>query len=278
MALTPNIQSPEGLGLVATRAVSVVMRVPEAFGVAAINFPSNSMRVSEVDSLVATSVTGPIQVDEAFALVATRGRVANPKLRAWTFVLDGHDFYVLRLGNSKTLLFDLSTGTWSWWTTENQAYWRINLGMNWKSPVQNAVNYGSNVVVGDDTFGVLWILNPNSGLDDGVLVDDASVTFPRAATGQMITRGRETIPVYEVYLTSSLGDASFAGAAVTLEYSDDEGKTFKSAGAKIARQGDYRQEFAWRSLGRVEAPGRLFRINDNGAFSRIDTLDVVDGR
>jgi hypothetical protein len=37
---------------------------------------------------------------------------------------------------------------------------------------------------------------------------------------------------------------------------------------------DYSQEFAWRSLGLIRAPGRMFELSDNGAAVRIDGLDI----
>jgi len=49
------------------------------------------------------------------------------------------------------------------------------------------------------------------------------------------------------------------------------------AGAITVEPGNYFQEFAWRSLGKIGAPGRLFQLVDYGAFARIDELDIDDG-
>ena len=91
----------------------------------------------------------------------------------------------------------------------------------------------------------------------------------------MTVRGRNAIPVYSVDLTASLGDPSLENNTVTLEYSDDQGHTYLTADEPhVAEAGNYAQEFSWHSLGQVRAPGRLFRLTDDGAFARIDSLDV----
>lgn len=147
--------------------------------------------------------------------------------------------------------------------------------MNWLSPGAIADDYGSNVVVGDDTHGIIWVLDPTQGWDDSVWsTNTEKQLFKRYAAAQIISRSRTFIPVFDVYLTGSPGAPSYDGAAVTLEYSDDGGQTYVSAGSIPVEVNNFAQNFAWQSLGRIQAPGRLFRILDDGAFARIDGLDV----
>ena len=146
--------------------------------------------------------------------------------------------------------------------------------MNWVSSGNIPATYGSNVIVGDDSYGILWILDPEKGLDDALLTDE-EVAFPRVATGQMITRDRNFLPIFSVDLTGSMGVPALTDNYVTLEYSDDQGHSYVTADETyVVELGNYDQEFMWISLGLVRAPGRIFRISDNGAFARIDGLDV----
>lgn len=216
-----------------------------------------------------------LHTSQAFIQVVARGRIENPRLKSWKFKLDGHEFYVLNLGENKTLVFDLLTRQWSWWGSAGRNTWRAVFGLNWKTPGDSAQLNGSNVVCGDDATGTLWVLNPEQGYDNlPSTTNDSVVPFFRRATAQVISRGRAFIPVYDLYLTATPGKASFYPAAVSLKYSDDGGQTFINAGSISINPDDFTQEYAWRSLGRIQAPGRLFQIEDDGAFARIDSLDM----
>jgi hypothetical protein len=241
------------------------------------SFPAEFIEASQGFLSIAAEPSIQSQASQAALLVVGRGRVYNPKLRAWTYTLDGHDFYVLRLGDQETLVFDLTTEQWSRFTSGDLEFWRANTGMNWLDAIGLSVEYGSNVLVGDDTNGTLWFLDPDQGYDESVFSSEAVLPFPRVATGQMIAKSREYLPIFEVFLTGSNGFPAFTGAEVTLKYSDDAGNNYVSAGALEAQAGNYNEELSWKSLGRFSYPGRLFRIEDNGALARIDGLDVNHG-
>src|SRR3546814_3373990 len=95
-----------------------------------------------------------------------------------------------------TLIYDLSTGQWAWWTTGDRNSWRANVGLNWRSAGSIPDIYGSNIIIGDDNYGILWVLDPSQGTDDD-LIDDTDHTFPRVATGQLTTTGRNYQPIYK---------------------------------------------------------------------------------
>lgn len=274
--VTNNIEVSQGRTNV-TAIINGPIQVSLARSLAVYNFPTPSMELSQARVLSTGQVNNVIEVSQARTLAVVRGRVYNPKLRAWTFRLDSHEFYVLRLADEKTLVYDMTAGQWYWWSSEDFNYWRLNIGMNWRSPGQNSFNFGSNIVAGDHAFGLLWFLDPEQGYDDDPTGGGIFYTFPRVATGQMIARSRNYVGCYEVFLTASGGFPALTGSQVTLEYSDDVGNTYVNAGSLVATAGNYNQEFAWRSLGKFGAPGRLFRITDNGAFPRIDGLDINDG-
>lgn len=281
MAAAVTVRVPQAGALVTLGGTVDTIDVAQAGTLVTYNVPAENITVTYGGTGVAYNKSAEtIDVVQAQVLAAVRGRISNPKLRAWTFDLDGHEFYVLNLGNDKTLLYDLTTNTWTWWATSTFDYWRAGIGVNWVENGQNAYLSGSNVIVGDDSSSILWALNPKQGYDD---VSDATgreegkvAPFERIATGQVLTRGRVTIPTYQVYLVADAGNPGYTGATVTLSYSDDQGRTFNSAGAIESVAGNYYQEFAWRSLGLTRAPGRLFRLTDDGAFPKINELSIAD--
>lgn len=205
-----------------------------------------------------------------------KGYVEQPHVRAWTYSLDGHDFYVLRLATLWTVCLDLTTGQWSEWFGHSLPYWRAHTGINWLGMGADTANrlYGTNVVAGDDRAGILWMLDPTTGIDDGVTAGSAAVEFNRSVTGIVQQRMRASTPCGGVYLTVSLGQPIVAGAAITLDYSDDGGNSYVTAGSVTVDSTDYTQEIAFRSLGLIRAPGRVFRITDNGASVRINACDL----
>jgi len=198
-------------------------------------------------------------------------------LRAWPFRLDAHAMFVLRLGDFKTLVYDRYSKQWTDWHSKDLEFWRANLGINWAGATRVASVYGSNILVGDDLFGLLWLLDPNLGQDQSPVDGYENENFPRVVMGQVPMSRRDVFPCNEVYLTSDKGQPVYDMAPITLETSDDSGVTFTNQGSVEVVAGDFTQEYVWRSLGQIEAPGRLFKITDDGAITRIDALDMNDG-
>lgn len=205
-----------------------------------------------------------------------RGYVEHPHVRAWTYSLDGHDFYVLRLGTLSTVVYDLTTGQWAEWSGHSLPYWRAVKGINWLGMGPDTANrlYGTNVVAGDDRAGILWMLDPTTGIDDGVASDQDPVPYTRAVTGIIQQKMRKTHPIGGVYVTMSLGQPSTTGAALTLRMSDDWGKSFQDVGTITVTEADYGQEIAWRSLGLIKAPGKIFELTDDGAAIRLNYAEM----
>ena len=247
---------------------------------AIINFPTVSEEVSQALTLVTLGIGGTtIEVSQARTLAVVRGRIDNPKLRVWTFSLDGHDFYVLRLGDTETLVYDLTSEQWVDWADLNKEFWRANVGQNWVGGSGLGRTYGSDVIVGDDTYGLLWFLDPEQPYDQNpdYLAPVQETYFDRIVTGQMVLKGRAVLPCYVCFITSDMGAPAYVGAGVTLYTSDDAGKTYDNQGLVTITTGVNEPELSWYSLGQIEAPGRLFKIVDDGAIARIDGLEMNDG-
>lgn len=247
-------------------------------GLIAYNVPAENLATTQGGIATTFRQASPVAATQAQVLVAARGRLANARLRAWTFSLDAHDFYVLRLGDTLTLVYDLYSEQWVDWADLGKNFWRANIGTNWIGATGLADQFGSNVVVGDDTYGLLWFLDPDQPHDEhpDYLDPQQQVYFDRIVMGQVPMKGREVFPCYAAWITSDMGQPAYDGAGVTLYTSDDGGVTFDDHGLVTVTLGENSPELSWYSLGQIESPGRLFKIVDDGAIARIDGLEMND--
>lgn len=266
---TPEIRATQGTIRGVVSGVGERLDITQNVGRAIYNRPTDFTRITQA---IVRAVEKPPTIVRAFQTVARAiifGRIDDPKVRAWEFTLDGHSFYVLRLGSEQTLLFDLHSEQWYVWGSGNGP-WRAFDGTNWLDSGRNSSDYGSQIVVGDDGRGVLWFLNPDGDQDEDVFEGpDLMRPFTRRITGQLLSEGYDSVPIYSVGLSGSIGDNPIAGD-VTLYVSDDSGRTFNNRGTITVQPTDYDIELNWRSIGAMGTPGRLFRIEDTGALKRID--------
>lgn len=275
MALTPEIRAPQAGVLGVVRSTVPELHVAQGGVLAVYNVPAEFINATQAGITITFRQTSVLEVTQAGVLAVVSGRVANPRLRAWTFSLDGHDYYVLRLGDSATLIYDVYSEQWVEWASFDKDFWRPNIGTNWIGGAALAHTYGSSVVVGDDTYGLLWFLDPERPYDeDPDYVSDVDQYYERVVMGQVPVRGRDNIPCFAVWLTADMGTPAYTGAGVRLEISDDAGNSFVNAGVIQVTAGAYTPELAWYSLGQIEAPGRLFKIVDDGAVTRVDGLEM----
>lgn len=223
-----------------------------------------------------------ITATEVAYQVVTLESSGDPKVIAWTFTLDGHEFYVLGLPD-ETLVYDVQAQTWMVWGSGNSNVWKALYGIDWIADIGDIVsNFAnssqvSNVLVGDNVNGALYFLQPEMAMDDDN--DGADQTqFERVVYGQIPHRGRDYLPVAAVILEGSIGrlSGSVDDLTVNLQYSDDGGDNFNTTGAITTTSGDHDQWLEWRSLGSLRSPGRLFKVTDYGALTRIDGLDLYE--
>jgi hypothetical protein len=250
----------------------------QAFSLAVVNTSAREINTGQVfvNSLIVTNT--PMQASQLFTMVVGQGRVDTPKVKAWTFTLDGHDFYVLRLGDKSTLVYDVLSEQWMTWYSADLGRLRFTQGINWQGSGSYSSGYGTNIVLGDDTLGVLWFFDTDQPYDeDAVTGDELFLPFTRKAIGQVPVDMRKAIPCFEVYLSGDSGYYTGNDRAITLSISDDDGKTYSNQGTITADPANYAQEFVWRSLGQIRDPGRLFLIEDNGALKRINNFDMSLG-
>lgn len=77
---------------------------------------------------------------------------------AWTFGLDGHEFYVLNIDGQGTFVFDALTNAWCEFSSGFTAGWRAHVGYQ----------EGGDVFAGAKDAGIVWRLDPETATDDGV--------------------------------------------------------------------------------------------------------------
>lgn len=276
MALTPQTRITQGQ-VFSVGEAETETKITQAQVLAVGNIPAEELDITQVQTFGVVGSTADLQIIQQQILAVVIGTQADPKVRAWTFTLDGHDYYVLRLGDTSTLVYDTYSKQWSEWFHGIGGRWKFSTGTNWLGAGAYASSYGSNIVTGDDTLGVLWLLDPSLPWDEDAIVGPEEIhTFTRQATGQIPQVGRKGLPCYDVDLTADYNIPSLTGAAVTLKYSDDEGENYINAGSITAEQANLTKEYSWRSLGTIYSPGRLFVIEDDGAVVRISGLEVND--
>lgn len=178
--------------------------------------------------------------------------------QSWTFVMDGHRFYVLPLGPEGTWAYD--TTTQEWCQLQSQGF----DGMNFV----HGVMWGLRVMGGDSLYTYLYELDPTQPNDE------AWREIIRKVTGGVATRSRASIGVANFVLTASVGDDSSVDMPVSLAFSDDNGVTW-SQEFDIPLTDASTQTLIWSALGAFSAPGRVFRVTDTAGPVRYDGADVV---
>lgn len=255
---------------------AATIEVSQTAVLAGVSEPSQTAEISQAAVLAAEdSNGGSAEITQVAVLAAVRGRVSDPSVKAWTFTLDGHDFYVLRLGNTETLVYDVTSEQWYKWADFGAELWGLYTGCNWVPGNKFAQEYGSNIICGSDSNGSLFFLDPDKETDDAAVAGREAQAFTRRVTAQIPLRGYNRASLYEVQLIGSTGQLNDTDlTAITLSYSDDRGANYVSAGSVTIEDGDYDTRATWRSLGSFSSPGRLIRIEDTGALKRIDSLTI----
>jgi len=262
VATAAELQTTQLLGLAAissqaavhtTQAVALVVTAPPA---------TRRAQVSQQAAVAAVDAPSVPRMSQLSALVVVKNdQVDRFTNRAWTFNLDGHSFYVLQLGPVGTYVYDFTTKEWSQWRSGSLRLWNMFHGTFWNG----------RIVAGDIVNPILFELDP------GAVIDEGFRPITRIATGAIALRGRKSVSCDALYLTASVGAPSSDPATLDMSFSDDQGVTF-SAPFTVTFDNDSRQQVAFRSLGQITAPGRIFRFEDTGGIVRLnDVTLMLDG-
>lgn len=243
---------------------------------------TRSIEVTQANLAIPVETDLTMTVTKANYQVVCLGKKELPHILAWTATLDGHDYYFLQLSDL-TLVYDFHSEQWYNWGSVARELWRAQIGIDWNANLGRITGQGgelgaSSILVGDYISGALYFLDPNLNEDEDYGHPGTTLGFQRLTYGQLTLRGIDYIPCNGVQISGSIGEnVNASDMDVTLSYSDDQGHTFVNAGSITFENGNYEQNFHWRSLGSFRGPGRIFKIEDWGAFVRIDGLDMDDG-
>lgn len=197
---------------------------------------------------------------QAALLIAYGTGVPNPtRSDTWTFVMDGHRFWVLPLGPEGDWAYDTITQQWCKLYTQGFDGLNFTHGVMWKQRVMG----------GDLLYPTLYEMAAAYPDDEGwrpVL---------HVVTGAIVTRSPNMIGVANFRLTGSAGKLNDAATDVNLTFSDDNGNTWSDVFSIPIAQGATDQQLIWPALGSFSAPGRIFQISDQGGMLSIYGADAA---
>lgn len=167
------------------------------------------------------------------------------KAFGFTYSSNGHDFYVLTIPNSKTWVFDFTTGVWHERQTQGTNTWIV-------SSYANAFNMN---IVGDSQSGKLYVLDYNYYKDKEDLRIDREIIFPPV----FLQDSRMIFDKLYLDLRTAPSNDMRTNPAIMLSWSDDGGKTWSSEHWKtFGKTGEYHKRVIWRCLG--QARERIFKM------------------
>lgn len=220
-------------------------------------------RVSQDQLLVARSAgetdVSP-RVSQAQLLIAYgTGVPDSTRADSWTFVLDGHRFWVLPLGPEGDWAYDTVTKQWSQFITQGFDGLNFAHGVMWKLRI-----FGSDLL-----YPYLYELTADQADDEGFR------PVEHVVTGGVATRAPDMIGVANFRLTGSTGKLSDATTSVNLTFSDDNGNSWVGPFTIDLAEGQTDQPLVWSGLGSFAAPGRIFQVSDAGGMLSLYGADAA---
>ena len=175
---------------------------------------------------------------------------ATPSVaEGWTYIQDGHLFYVLTFEEA-TFVYDAASGLWH----ERQSYglnrWRATCG-----------TYAcAKTLVGDYDNGNVYELDLNTYQDNGGTIMRTAISPPIHADTSRATMSRFQI---EVESGSGLTTGQGSDPQAMLSWSDDGGRFFGNEHwASMGAIGEYKRRVIWRRLGHFRERIMKVEISD----------------
>ena len=192
---------------------------------------ADDLSVQATNGLATRAISNP-------ALERKFASYASPSLAtAFMYAQDQHLFYVLTFPSVATWVFDVSTGAW---------HERRSTGRNdWRALC--AVRYNDKILVGDDTNGNIYELDPYVYTENGTTIQREIITPPVFTDGS-----RAFMRTFEIEAEAGIGLTSGQGVTpqIALQISDDGGNTWGSElWRSLGVQGDYAKRARWNRLG-----------------------------
>jgi hypothetical protein len=183
---------------------------------------------------------------------ATAANIAAAHALTWS--LDGHACYALTVTGAGTHVFDVSTGVWHERDSRSAG---VSLE-RWRA--QGSVRAYGKVLVGDDTTGVIYALDPSVYTEGSEALVRTAESPPIHADGSWAFMSR-----VQLDMETGIGLNSGQGSSpmVMMQYSDDGGQTWSSERWASAGQiGQYTWRVVWHRLGRFRSRVLRFSVSD----------------
>lgn len=169
--------------------------------------------------------------------ISERIRKASADCSAWTFGIEGHSFYVLRIPGQGTFAYDASTQLWSEFGTLGRDVWLPVTGYQ-----DNGIVYA-----GSSLNGAVWRLDPDGKTDAGTAVE-------RKITGTLFVNGKP--PRND---SASIGVGASGDCTIRLRWKDGR-EAYPSAYEELEALAPFDVVKLWR-LGSIDEPFRTFEIS-----------------
>ena len=172
--------------------------------------------------------------------------------RAWSFQIEGHEFYVISFPSIDiTWVYDLTTGQWFkwlWWDAPNAVYKRHR--------AQCGIAFANKNLVGDYENGKIYSLDFDQYTDAG-----NPIRRLRRAPHITTDLQRQYFEEFQIQFQPGVGLSTGQGEdpQAMLRWSNDGGSTWSNEHwVNIGKQGAYQNRAIWRRLG--WARDRIFEV------------------
>lgn len=178
------------------------------------------------------------------------------EFNCWSFRVNKHDFYIINT-TKFTLVYDITQGRWCRWSTYQKETWDALFGINIRDTVL-VLDEGSNI-----------IYSLSQGTEDAgseYLICEVSGFIPNTSSSSVPCN------VVNMFMAYGIGSSYVTPPTIEMRWSDDGGKTWSAyLQASQGLQGSYTSDVSFRSLGRINKPGRYFefRFSESQSF-RLD--------
>ena len=163
--------------------------------------------------------------------------------RAWTYQVEGHEFYVITFPNADiTWVYDLATQQWHKWL-----YWDTPTATYHRHRANCGIAFANKNLVGDWENGKIYSLDFDQYTDAG-----SPIRRLRRAPHITTDLQRQYFEEFQIQFQPGVGLTTGQGdnPQAMLRWSNDGGSTWSNEHwASIGRQGAYQNRAIWRRLG-----------------------------
>ena len=185
-------------------------------------------------------------------------------VNGWSYTMDDHTFYCLDVPGKSTYVYDLYSQKWHERKSFEKHLWEAHcVNMS-----RTSDRVFGKVIVGSRDNGNLYILDKTKATYNQDHIERS------ATAGDIINEGRQIARSVTLDITPGVGtllpsDLGY-DPKIMLQWSDDLGVTWSHERVqKFGKMGKYKTDVTFRRLGRMRAPGRVyrFRVTDPVIFA-----------